>query len=179
MENITFRPSKPEDASTLFEVKIAAFADEFKEFNYAAQGYQDAVDDCSTEKAKDDGMFSRKWHEGFCSGQFGDWSLVIEANSKIIGQICALSGQHQYFIDTYSEYNMTGNVNVIFCIYVLPEFKNKGIGKMAMEYIEQLHPADKWILDTPKVSLKNKHFYEKCGYKQGKSGSLNVYAKGF
>ena len=41
---------------------------------------------------------------------------------------------------------MTGNVNIHFCIYVLPEYKNKGIGKLAMDYMEQLHPADKWIL---------------------------------
>ena len=121
-------------------------------------------------------MFGRDWHEAFCS-QFGDWSLVIEANSQIIGQIVALEGQH--FKDNYSEYDMTGSVNVIFCIYVLPEFKNQGIGKMAMEHIERLHPADKWILDTPKVSPKNKRFYEKCGYMQGKNGTLNVYAKGF
>ena len=54
---------------------------------------------------------------------------------------------------------------------------------MAMEYVEKLHPADKWILDTPKVSPKNKHFYEKCGYTQGNNeihnGFLNVYSKGF
>jgi len=177
MENITFRPANPEDVDTLFEVKIAAYGDEFKKFNYAEHGYD--VDDCNADKAKDDGMFSRKWHEGFCSGQFGDWSLVIEEGQCIIGQIVAFSGQHQFFIDAYSEYDMTGNVNVIFCVYVSPEHKNKGIGKMAMEYMEQLHPADKWILDTPKISPKNKHFYQKCGYVQGTSGSTNVYAKGF
>ena len=96
MNNITFKPAKPEDAETLFHIKIAAYGDEFKQFNYAEQGYQDAVDDCNADRAKDDGMFSRKWHEIFCSNHDGIWSLVIEADSKIIGQIVACSGQHKY-----------------------------------------------------------------------------------
>jgi len=173
MENITFRPAKPEDADTLFKVKTAAYGDEFKLFNY------DDVDDCYADDPKEDGMFSRKWHESFCNGHIGDWSIVIKAGSKIIGHIVAYPGQDQFFKDAYSEYDMTGNVNVIFCIYVLPEFKNRGIGEKAMDYMERLHPADKWILDTPEISQKNKHFYEKCGYTQGRSGSTNVYAKGF
>ena len=179
MMNISFRPAKPEDADTLFKIKIAAYGDEFKQFNYAEQGYQDAVDDCDEDRAKDEGMFSRKWHEIFCSEHDGIWSLIIETDSETIGQIVACSGKINYFADPYSEYDMTGNVNIIFCIYVSPEYKNKGIGKMAMDYMEQLHPADKWILDTPKVSPKNKRFYENCGFQQGTSSSLNVYTKGF
>jgi ribosomal protein S18 acetylase RimI-like enzyme len=179
MDKISFRTAAPEDVSILFEIKKVAYGDEFKSFNYAEYGYGEAIDDCNKDNPKEDGMFSRKWHEGFCSGHFGDWSLVIEQNSKIIGHIVAMSGQNQYFVDNYSEYDMSGNVNVIFSIYILPEYKNRGIGKMAIEYMEKIHPADKWILDTPKISPKNKSFYEKCGYKQGKSGSLNVYAKGF
>jgi len=175
--DITFRPATPKDAKTLFDVKIAAYGDEFREFQYAQQGYQDAVDDCNAKKPKDDGMFSRKWHKMFCSGQHGDWSLVIRDGPKIIGHICSFPGE--YFKSEYAKYDMSGSVNVIFCVYVLPEYKNRGVGQIAMEYMEQLHPADKWILDTPRVSPKNKHFYEKCGYTQGKSGSLNVYAKGF
>jgi len=177
MEKITFRPAKPKDAKTLFKIKIAAYGDEFRQFHYAEHGYD--VDDCDENNAKDDGMFSRKWHEMFCSRHSGAWSLVILADKKIVGQIVAYPGYHQYFKDAYFEYDMSGNVNVIFCIYVSPEYKNKGIGQMAIEYMEQLHPADKWILDTPKVSPKNKHFYEKCGYTQGISETQNVYSKGF
>jgi GNAT superfamily N-acetyltransferase len=184
MEKIIFRPATPNDIDVLFNAKIASYRDEFKQFDYAENGYKEVVDDCNINMARENGMFSRKWHEGFCSGHFDDWSLVIEEKSKIIGQIVAFSGQNQYFVDNYSEYDMTGtdmtgSVNVIFCIYVLPEYKNKGIGKMAIEYMEKLHPAEKWVLDTPKISPKNKHFYEKCGYTQGSSGSLNVYSKGF
>jgi len=179
MEKITFRETTPNDADTLFNIKILSYRHEYKEFNYAKNGYKDVVDDCDVNMAREDGMFSRKWHEIFSSQYPGCWSLVIEIDNKIIGQIVAISGENKHIADNYSSYDMTGNVNIIFCIYVLPEYKNKGIGKMAMEYMEQLHPADKWILDTPKISPKNKHFYEKCGYTQGSSDSLNVYSKGF
>jgi GNAT superfamily N-acetyltransferase len=175
--DITFRPAAPSDAKALFDVKIAAYGDEFREFQYAEQGYQDAVDDCNAKHPKDDSMFSRKWHKMFCSGEHGDWSLVILDGAKRIGQIVAFPGEH--FKENYAAYDMSGSVNVIFCVYVLPEYKNRGVGQMAMEHIERLHPADKWILDTPKISPKNKRFYEKCGYTQGQSGSLNVYTKGF
>ena len=163
MKKINFRAATPSDANILFDVKIAAYGDEFREFNYAQNGYKDVVEDCNINMAREDGMFSKKWHEAFCSGYFGDWSLVIEIESKIIGQIVAFSGKDKnlHSLYNYSSYDMTGNVNIIFCIYVLPEYKNRGVGKMAMEYMEQLHPADKWILDTPKISSKNKHFYEK------------------
>jgi len=177
--DITFRPARPKDAKALFDVKIAAYGDEFREFQYAEEGYQDAVDECNAKRPKDDGMFSRKWHRMFCASKQGGWSLVMLDGKKIIGQIVAFPGDNEYFRDTYVDYDMSGSVNVIFCTYVLPEYKNRGVGQMAMEHMERLHPADKWILDTPKISPKNKHFYEKCGYTQGQSGSLNVYAKGF
>ncbi|MCL1887730.1 MAG: GNAT family N-acetyltransferase [Kiritimatiellaeota bacterium] len=179
--NITFRSAKPEDAETLFKAKIASFGEEFRLFDYAAHGHQDALDDCDENKAKEDGMFSRKWHGIFCSDIPGIWSLVIEADSQIIGQIVACSGEIKYFLESYSDYDLTGKINVLFSIYVVPEHKNKGIGKLAMEHMERLHPADKWILDTPKASPKNKHFYEKCGYTQGagENPKLNVYTKGF
>lgn len=177
LENISFRPAKPEDANVLFEVKIAAYGDEFKLFDYGKdERYKESVEDCHVDKAKDEGMFSRKWHEAFCS-PFGDWTLAMEADTKVIGSICAQPGR--YFKNEYPEYDMSEDVNVLFCVYVLPEYKNKGIGCKAIEYMEKLHPAGKWILDTPDISWKNKHFYEKCGYKKGESRNKNVYVKGF
>ena len=173
--DITFRSVRPKDAKALFDVKIAAYGDEFREFQYAQQGYQEAVDDCNAKRP--DGMFSRKWHKMFSSRKQRDWSLVMLDGKKIIGQIIAFPGK--YFKENYAAYDMSGSVNVIFCIYVLPEYKNRGVGQMAMEHMERLRPADKWILDTPKISPKNKHFYEKCGYTQGQSGDVNVYVKGF
>jgi hypothetical protein len=98
MNNITFRPAKPEDAEKLFELKKAAYGDEFKLFNYEEHDYKDAVNDCNSDDPKEDGMFSRKWHEMFCS-YLGDWSLVIETDDEIIGQIVAFKWEHQPFID--------------------------------------------------------------------------------
>lgn len=186
LENeINFRPAVPSDAESLFQVKIAAFGEEFRRFGYSDhEPYREAVADCHPDRAKDDGMFSRKWHEGFCSGYLGgDWSLVILADSRIIGQVCAFPGDFAplNFPAQYPGYDLSGKANVLFCVYVLPEYQDRGIGQMAMRKMEALHPADKWILDTPRVSPKNGHFYAKCGYAQGTGAAtgLNVYAKGF
>ena len=56
MKNITFRPARPEDAEALFKIKIAAYSDEFRQFNYADYGYPGALKDCSEDGAKDGGF---------------------------------------------------------------------------------------------------------------------------
>lgn len=176
MDEITFRPARPEDADSLFEVKIAAYGDEFRRFRYAEdERYREVVEDCRVDRARDDGMFSRKWHEAFCS-RFGDWTLVIEVGSRIVGSICAQPGH--YFQDAYPEYDMSANVNVLFSVYVLPAYQDRDVGSKAMAHMEGLHPADGWVLDTPAISPRNRHFYEKGGYIRGTSRSRNVYTKG-
>ena len=176
MGEITFRPARPEDTDSLFEVKIAAYGDEFRRFRYAEEGrYREVVEDCRVDRARSDGMFSREWHEAFCRC-FGDWTLVIEVDSRIVGSICAQPGR--YFQEVYPEYDMSANVNVLFCIYVLPAYQDRGLGSKAMAHMEELHPAAGWILDTPEISPKNRHFYEKGGYTRDARGSCNVYTKG-
>jgi len=54
MNNVTFRPAKPEDAEKLFEIKKTAYGDEFKLFNYEEHGYKDAVNDCNSDDPKED-----------------------------------------------------------------------------------------------------------------------------
>jgi Sortase and related acyltransferases len=179
--NITFRTARAQDAEVLRAVKIAAFSDEFDQFPYAEADdiFKTIVADSNASEPKEN-MFSLDWHKLFCS--FGEYSQVILDDDKIIGCVSALPGKHSSC--DYEGYDVSADdVNVILCIYVLPEYKNKGVGKTAMDYMEQLLPAKKWILDTPDVSGKNKRFYEKCGYKAGgKTGPnnlLRIFAKGF
>lgn len=50
-------------------------------------------------------------------------------------------------------------------IYVDPDFRNRGIGTQAMQFIERAHPqARRWTLGTPIWATRNHHFYEKLGY---------------
>jgi len=187
MENITFRPAMPSDVETLYRVKVAAFAEDFERFKYAEANeiFKEDVEDVKSENPKSY-MFSKDWHKQFATGD--DNALVIECDAEIIGSIIVLPaktlGQYfeQLFQDEYPGYDFSRHdTNILMCVYVLPEYKNKGIGEAAMAYIEQLHPAEKWLLSTPNVSVKNKHFYEKCGYKaNGTSGpgdAFQIYIK--
>ncbi|MDE6506452.1 MAG: GNAT family N-acetyltransferase [Eubacterium sp.] len=51
--------------------------------------------------------------------------------------------------------------------YILPEYRNKGIGQQALILAEHLYPAAlRWRLDTILEEKNNIHLYEKLGYKE-------------
>lgn len=50
-------------------------------------------------------------------------------------------------------------------IFILPAYQNQGIGQQVIRLIEGKYPdAKSWFLDTPYLSFRNHHFYEKMGY---------------
>lgn len=50
-------------------------------------------------------------------------------------------------------------------IYVDKEYQNKGVGTLAMKFLFNEFPkAVKWFLETPYLSFRNHHFYEKMGF---------------
>lgn len=56
---------------------------------------------------------------------------------------------------------------VLASIYIDLDYQNQGIGSSIMKMIEDMFPqAKKWILDTPYLSYRNHHFYEKLGFKK-------------
>ena len=59
-------------------------------------------------------------------------------------------------------------------IFVLPEFRNRGIAAMAIAKAEELHGSDNWELETILQEPGNCHLYEKLGYRQtGKTEVIN------
>lgn len=65
----------------------------------------------------------------------------------------------------FSLYKLSEDHFELGSIYVGPEYQNKGIGSETLNFIEQSFPeVKKWILDTPYLSFRNHHFYEKMGY---------------
>lgn len=51
-----------------------------------------------------------------------------------------------------------------FCI--LPQYQGKGYGTEVLGLIEELYSDNKiWTLDTPCFCKRNRHLYEKMGYK--------------
>lgn len=83
----------------------------------------------------------------------------IIADNVIVGKISAKT------VNDSCEYHLE-------CLCVIPEYENKGIGKLAVEHLERQHPdATKWSLETPADNKRNIRFYERCGYSV--TGSIN------
>lgn len=100
---------------------------------------------------------------------YGDYPPLIDINKRKLR-----------FIDKGYTYKIVNNNKIIGgavifgnknCIYTLgaifidPTFQNQGIGQQVISMIEDKFPdAKKWNLDTPYLSFRNHHFYEKMGY---------------
>jgi GNAT superfamily N-acetyltransferase len=55
------------------------------------------------------------------------------------------------------------------CICVIPDYENKGIGHLAMNYIDGCFTdAKRWSLETPSDKLRNHYFYKKHGFEISK-----------
>jgi ribosomal protein S18 acetylase RimI-like enzyme len=76
----------------------------------------------------------------------------IIGDGKIIGDIIVRNrGNGAYYLRTIS---------------VIPQFQNLGIGTKAIEFIEKDNSdGTVWFLTTPEQSYRNRHFYEKLGYR--------------
>ncbi len=62
--------------------------------------------------------------------------------------------------------------------YIASGYQNRGIGSRAMELLFREFPgARRWTLDTPYLSFRNQHFYEKLGFQ--KVGETPKEADGF
>ncbi|MFV9504048.1 MAG: GNAT family N-acetyltransferase [Oscillochloridaceae bacterium umkhey_bin13] len=49
-------------------------------------------------------------------------------------------------------------------IAIHPAYHNRGFGTLAMQFLEQAYPAQRYTLDTPSWAVRNQHFYTKLGY---------------
>lgn len=56
--------------------------------------------------------------------------------------------------------------NHLYLLFVDPKYQNKGIGKVAVEFIFTNYCKELWTVYTPFKSYKNHHFYEKLGFEK-------------
>jgi len=82
-----------------------------------------------------------------------EWARIykILAGEELVGSIFIYKAdENHYEIDSIS---------------ITPIYQNLGIGSIALDLAESLHPdARLWTLATPDSDLRNRHFYEKLGY---------------
>lgn len=102
------------------------------------------------------GYRSANWHLRMILT--ADFYKIVAGNGRIIGGIVVYqTGYRQMELGR---------------IFLHPTFQNQGIGEQAICFLEQTYPeTDRWTLDTPAWNQRNRHFYEKMGYRlTGKEG---------
>ncbi|MEK5164244.1 GNAT family N-acetyltransferase [Paenibacillus sp. FSL R5-0527] len=123
------------DAEKLAEIQKASFDEESKQFNNSEIGGPPGYD-------------STIWQEDMMV--YGDYYKVLK-DGEIIGGAIILLG--------------TNGVLNLGRIFIDPKYQNQGIGMKVMKEIETIYLDNpKWWLDTPKWSVRNHHFYTKCGF---------------
>jgi len=111
---------------------------------------------------QDQSFYSDFIKYGICPGYNRTHDSMVESISRnhvykilydgtVIGDIIVRdSGNGDYFLG---------------CICVIPDYENKGIGQLAMRFIDASFPDSKhWSLETPSDKLRNHYFYKKHGY---------------
>lgn len=133
--NIEFRKSELRDAEEIIHVRANAFKEEVKLYGHGPNEMD------SIEKEKE-----------FIKNIDGcNFSYILLDNNKIIGGMGGVDkGDGNFYLG---------------CIYVALEYQSKGIGSMIMKFLnDKFSNATKWTLETPYLSYRNHHFYEKHGF---------------
>lgn len=81
-----------------------------------------------------------------------------------------------YFYFIYDDETLVGAVRVVHRndgsrkriapIFIMKEFRGKGLAQKTFEEIEKIHGRDNWCLDTILQETGNCYLYEKLGYKK-------------
>lgn len=74
---------------------------------------------------------------------------ILENEDIVGGIVIVVKGNRHFHLDL---------------IFIHPDYHNRGIGMMAMRFIEKTYSATRWTLDTPTWAVRNRYFYEKLGY---------------
>lgn len=88
------------------------------------------------------------------------YSILVD--DKLAGGVCI-------FIQTNTHYYLNS-------IFLSSRFQNKGLGSKILQKLERGFPhVRKWSLHTPKDDHRNRHFYEKLGFKNTGEEPINQY----
>ncbi|WP_152391846.1 GNAT family N-acetyltransferase [Paenibacillus guangzhouensis] len=146
---LTLERAIANDAHKLTEIQKASFDEESKQFNNSEAGGPSGYDSISFQAEM---MQICEYFKVLFHGEIIGGALIFIENNQVhnLGRI---------FID--------------------PKYQNQGLGMKVMKEIERSFPnSTKWWLDTPSWSVKNHHFYTKCGFtKVGEEGDLYIFEK--
>ena len=127
-----------EDAEKLWKMQVTAFKELYDK-------YQDTETSPATEPM--DKIIMRL-------EQPSTYYYFIIANSMAIGAI--------RIVDKH-EYGVTKRISPVF---VMPEYRNRGLAQKAIKLAEEKHGYSDWELETILEEKGNCYLYEKMGYSQ-------------
>ena len=135
-----------EDAEKLWKMQVKAFQDLYEK-------YQDTDTSPATE-SMDKILMRLK--------QPFTYYYFIEADNTTVGAIRVVD-RHE-----------VGKTKRISPIFVMQEYRNKGLAQKAMILAEEIHGCSDWELDTILQEKGNCYLYEKMGYRQtGRTEVIN------
>lgn len=135
-----------EDAELIWKMQIEAFADLLKE-------YQDMDTSPGNEPIE---KVIRRLEQPYT------YYYLLELDGEIVGAIRVVDKKDNQKNKRISP------------IFVLPQYRNKGIAQKAIFEVEKIHGDNNWELDTILQEKSNCYLYEKMGYKAtGKTEVIN------
>ncbi len=98
------------------------------------------------------------------------------ANEPLEKTIFRLRQQSTYYYFIYADGELAGAIRIvdwgnenpkrISPLFIIPDFRGRGIAQRAIELCEEIHGSENWSLDTILQEKGNCHLYEKMGYRQ-------------
>jgi len=115
---------------------------------------------------------------------YGYGPLGYDSLENTLSAICR--PEHQYF-KIMADGRLAGGICVqeiesghfhLNSLYILTEYHGAGVGTAAMRLLFELYPEVlRWTAETPYLSFRNHHFYEKLGF--AKAGETQPETDGF
>lgn len=135
-----------EDAKTIWKMQVRSFAELLNRYqDYETNPANEPIDKVINRLKQDSTYF-----------------YFIRYGEQIVGAIRVIDN---------SDNDIRKRISPIF---VLPEFRNRGIAAKAIEKAEEIHGSDNWELETILQERGNCHLYEKLGYRRtGKTQAIN------
>lgn len=135
-----------EDAHKLWHMQVEAFRDLY-------QRYQDTETSPATENV--DKIITRL-------RQPFSYYYYIQEDGETVGAVRVVDKKDQ---------NTPKRISPIF---IMPQYRNRGLAQKAIRAVETLHGNSNWELDTILQEKANCYLYEKMGYyKTGKTEVIN------
>ena len=146
MSKLIYRKTKETDIKELTMIMKRAFDDDTKRHTDLLEDGPQGYDDGSLLKR----LLALKDGATF----------TIYLDKKIIGAYTILKKKETYHLEI---------------LFIDPSLTDKGLGQKVWKDIEASNKeAQKWVLETPSYSLRNHHFYEKCGFKRKEDKGVSI-----